>query len=411
MNETDIKKCIKNGYCWCADGARPVKLHTDKWSYNSEHIEARSLCATKREAQAAIDARNAEIESPEQLDARLKATYEGYCNAGGPITKEQLTDEMRVFLYRNNYRYWTGFQVDGISPYKCVDSFLVNVSNVYHPCPLAAQLEHGSVFWNKADAEHDHFLRTWKGPLTEEVARQLRTGDKLWHISTTGCYSPYKWNNSLEQHGWCKRRVAFLSKSEAKAAAHDLWLADCRENQIEPITEAQRRMLYNDDDVVQINYRNRPYIEAVVFGQSDWSGRSIYFSAKAAQAALDKAKQPEAGDKPSQTETVKPTREQQIADGWTDEEIKRAALQPRECTDIPQPLAPRNDPVNHPAHYTSSPSGIECIQVTEWMGFLLGNAVKYIWRAGSKGNEKQDLEKAVWYIQRRIEQIEKEEVK
>lgn len=91
------------------------------------------------------------------------------------------------------------------------------------------------------------------------------------------------------------------------------------------------------------------------------------------------------------------------------EMVKRnfVPAKPREWTDIPQPLAPRNDLVNHPTHYTSSPSGVECIQVTEWMGFLLGNAIKYIWRAGSKGNEKQDLQKAVWYIQRRIAQIEK----
>lgn len=60
------------------------------------------------------------------------------------------------------------------------------------------------------------------------------------------------------------------------------------------------------------------------------------------------------------------------------------------------------DPVNHPPHYTSHPSGIECIQITEHMGFNLGNAVKYIWRADLKGNSIEDLEKAVWYIQREI---------
>jgi hypothetical protein len=59
------------------------------------------------------------------------------------------------------------------------------------------------------------------------------------------------------------------------------------------------------------------------------------------------------------------------------------------------------DPVNHPAHYTSHPSGIECIQVTEHMGFCLGNAVKYIWRADLKGG-LEDLRKARWYIDREI---------
>ena len=62
-----------------------------------------------------------------------------------------------------------------------------------------------------------------------------------------------------------------------------------------------------------------------------------------------------------------------------------------------------SDVVNHPKHYTEHPSGIECIQVTEHMGFCLGNAVKYIWRADLKGNAIEDLEKAEWYIRREIE--------
>jgi hypothetical protein len=60
------------------------------------------------------------------------------------------------------------------------------------------------------------------------------------------------------------------------------------------------------------------------------------------------------------------------------------------------------DLVNHPKHYTSHPSGVECIQVTEHMGFNLGNAMKYIWRADEKGNAVEDLRKAVWYINREI---------
>jgi len=62
-----------------------------------------------------------------------------------------------------------------------------------------------------------------------------------------------------------------------------------------------------------------------------------------------------------------------------------------------------NDPVNHPKHYTEHPSGVECIQITEHMGFNLGNAIKYIWRADLKGSSIQDLEKAVWYVQREIQ--------
>ncbi|NCC45008.1 MAG: DUF3310 domain-containing protein [Clostridia bacterium] len=67
----------------------------------------------------------------------------------------------------------------------------------------------------------------------------------------------------------------------------------------------------------------------------------------------------------------------------------------------------KEDIVNHPDHYTSHPSGIECIQVTEHMNFLLGSAVKYIWRQGLKDDRVQDLKKAVWYIQREIERLEK----
>lgn len=59
-------------------------------------------------------------------------------------------------------------------------------------------------------------------------------------------------------------------------------------------------------------------------------------------------------------------------------------------------------PVNHPAHYTGHPSGIECIEVVRHMGFNLGNAVKYIWRADLKHDAIQDLEKAVWYLQDEI---------
>ena len=62
-----------------------------------------------------------------------------------------------------------------------------------------------------------------------------------------------------------------------------------------------------------------------------------------------------------------------------------------------------SDPVSHPRHYTEHPSGIECIQITEHMGFCLGNAVKYLWRADLKDDAIQDMQKAIWYIQREIE--------
>ena len=61
------------------------------------------------------------------------------------------------------------------------------------------------------------------------------------------------------------------------------------------------------------------------------------------------------------------------------------------------------DVVNSPPHYTEHPSGIECIQVTEHMGFNLGNAIKYIWRCDLKKDAIEDLKKAEWYIDREIQ--------
>ena len=67
-----------------------------------------------------------------------------------------------------------------------------------------------------------------------------------------------------------------------------------------------------------------------------------------------------------------------------------------------------HDPVNHPTHYTAHPSGIECIEITRHMGFNLGNAIKYVWRADLK-NGTEDLEKAVWYLQDEIAKRQKKE--
>ena len=66
----------------------------------------------------------------------------------------------------------------------------------------------------------------------------------------------------------------------------------------------------------------------------------------------------------------------------------------------------KKDNVNHPKYYTSDPSGIECINITRHRNFNVGNAIKYLWRAGLKidadkssiNKQIEDLEKAVWYI-------------
>ena len=69
----------------------------------------------------------------------------------------------------------------------------------------------------------------------------------------------------------------------------------------------------------------------------------------------------------------------------------------------------QEDKVNHPKHYTNHPSGIECIEITQHHDFCIGNAIKYLWRAGSEGadTEVEDLEKAIWYINKKIELIKK----
>ncbi len=67
------------------------------------------------------------------------------------------------------------------------------------------------------------------------------------------------------------------------------------------------------------------------------------------------------------------------------------------------------DPVNHPQHYNSHPSGVECIQITQHFNFCIGNAVKYLWRAGLKGEPVEDLKKAAWYIACEINRLERHE--
>lgn len=76
-------------------------------------------------------------------------------------------------------------------------------------------------------------------------------------------------------------------------------------------------------------------------------------------------------------------------------------------------VGPRNiedvhDPVNAPRHYRNSPSGVECIEITEHMNFCVGNAVKYLWRCGEKNDLLEDLKKARWYIDREIRRVEVE---
>ena len=69
-----------------------------------------------------------------------------------------------------------------------------------------------------------------------------------------------------------------------------------------------------------------------------------------------------------------------------------------------------HDQVNNPKHYTSHPSGIECLEITRHMGFNLGNVIKYIWRADLKGKNIEDLKKAAFYLQDEIKLREQKEI-
>ena len=83
----------------------------------------------------------------------------------------------------------------------------------------------------------------------------------------------------------------------------------------------------------------------------------------------------------------------------------------------PETCDEENNSVDHPLHYTSHPSNIECIEVARHYCFSIGNAIKYLWRAGlkkemgleDKEKEIEDLKKAIWYINDRIKQLSNED--
>lgn len=70
--------------------------------------------------------------------------------------------------------------------------------------------------------------------------------------------------------------------------------------------------------------------------------------------------------------------------------------------------------IDHPSHYNSDPSKVECIDIVQHRDFCVGNAIKYLWRAGLKidieenrvKKEIEDLKKAIWYINRKINLLE-----
>lgn len=86
-------------------------------------------------------------------------------------------------------------------------------------------------------------------------------------------------------------------------------------------------------------------------------------------------------------------------------------------TDTKEEESKKHDSVNHPKHYCSHPSGIECIEISRHYNFDIGNAMKYLWRAGLKKEqglsdvekEIEDCKKAIWYINDHIKHLKNSE--
>lgn len=72
---------------------------------------------------------------------------------------------------------------------------------------------------------------------------------------------------------------------------------------------------------------------------------------------------------------------------------------------VPRDFIDKSDNVNHPKHYLSHPSGVECIQITKHYNFCIGNVIKYVWRCDHK-NGLEDLKKARWYLDQEIKDRE-----
>lgn len=64
--------------------------------------------------------------------------------------------------------------------------------------------------------------------------------------------------------------------------------------------------------------------------------------------------------------------------------------------------SPADDPINHPKHYTSHPSGVECATIAEHFSYNIGTAIAYLWRHDLKGAPVEDMRKAIVHIQREI---------
>jgi len=89
-----------------------------------------------------------------------------------------------------------------------------------------------------------------------------------------------------------------------------------------------------------------------------------------------------------------------------EKEAHKELLKGGKITELQLGVPPKGDVVHNPSHYTSHPSGVECIDIVKHMNFPLGSAMKYIWRAGLKDDRILDLRKAKEYIDIELKRLE-----
>lgn len=123
-----------------------------------------------------------DAETPAQRDARIKALVDGYIAKGGPITAEQLTDEVREwFNGMDKQYYYSSFKRDGYDIGE-VSRWYLKLKRGY---PSALNLERGQAFWREDDAIHAKLIedgKTQMAPITPEQAKGLRIGDEFFYI-------------------------------------------------------------------------------------------------------------------------------------------------------------------------------------------------------------------------------------
>lgn len=460
------------------------------------------------------------LETTTEKDARIKAKVDGYKAKGGPITKEQLTDEVLNWLQAHGV-VWYGKYPEKMSTLDGQGGFHASADWV------ASQ----EAFWNKSDAEHAKWLADMQSqmtPITPEQLELLHVGkDTVWavHIAYGNSITReiYDGNKTFKCFHFSEAS-ALAAKQRLDDYEHEKWIKN-HESQPTPITPEQAKMLSRDDvvfvyDIASLGIsgirgdtaiKDNSYVTSPLFF-TEQAARDRLNEVIAAQAALDKAKcstLPEGvAPVPEGYEFVDPKKEPRklgplSKDGWLvcqkgglwrfdtgdycghaiqdlgsndcllfgptyfarpkaeaeplkkhghkgmihynnnntnkwepdtsalDELAKQAQelhmgyetdkpcveshetpvgeTQDEEVvTDETQPK-PSCDAVSHPSHYTSHPSGVECITITKHMNFCRGNAMKYLWRAGQKGDsldkEIEDIAKAEEYCRTEKERL------